>query len=387
MTLRPVVIGAGWAGEGHILGLRDAGVEVVALCGRTPEPAHKRATQLGIAHVRFDWRAALEEFHPDIVSIATPAGPHREMAEFAAQLGCHLVCEKPLATNTADARAMLATVERTGVKHGYAATGCYAPAILQTRLLLTQGVIGQVREIESTAHWNLPVSLLPYCWVHRLDQGGGLLNSLFTHKLAQVLYAVQGSVQAVAGEARSISERAPVGPAIHDYRDIFGLMGTWNPEQASEWRPVDADSAYTVTAQIRMADGNIANALFRGSVLGAAPQPESLVFYGDAGSLSMSSSHGTDDRIQRSILGQQAWEEVPISQEIIATLPQTPDLVQRCWNQFFREFVADVNGGTYSGYPTFRDGYIAVAIMDIARTGYDWTILQSTNKASEGSKR
>jgi predicted dehydrogenase len=269
MTLRAVVIGAGWAGEGHTIGLRDAGVEVVALCGRTPEPTYKRAAELGITDVRFDWRAALKELQPEIVTIATPADPHQEMAEFAAQLGCHVVCEKPLATNTADAHAMLKAVERTGVKHGYAATGCYAPTVLQTRLLLTEGMIGRVYEIESCIHMNLPVGILPYCWLHRLDQGGGLLNNVFTHKLAQVLYATQGTVQAVAGEARLLGDQAPVGPTIHDFREIFGLMGTWNPAQATEWRPVDADMAYTVTAEIRMADGNTANALFRGSTLGA----------------------------------------------------------------------------------------------------------------------
>jgi predicted dehydrogenase len=61
MTIRAVVIGAGWAGEGHTIGLRDAGVEVVALFGRTPEPAYQRAADLGITNVRFDWRAGLEE--------------------------------------------------------------------------------------------------------------------------------------------------------------------------------------------------------------------------------------------------------------------------------------------------------------------------------------
>ena len=39
MTLRAVVIGAGFAGEGHTIALRAAGVDVVVLCGRTPEPA------------------------------------------------------------------------------------------------------------------------------------------------------------------------------------------------------------------------------------------------------------------------------------------------------------------------------------------------------------
>ena len=376
MPLRAVVIGAGWAGEGHTLGLRDAGVEVLALCGRTPEPAYQRAAQLGITDVRFDWRAALTELRPDIVTIGTPADTHREMGELAAELGCHVVCEKPLAANATDAQAMLKAVERAGVKHGYAATGRYAPAILQTRRLLADGMIGRLHEIEAFGHFNLPVQGLPYCWLHRLDQGGGMLNNGFTHKLAQVLYATQGTVQA-AGEARVLADQAAVGPTIHDFRQLFGLLGTWNPAQATEWRAADADMAYTVNAQIRLADGHCANALFRASLVGSTPQPEYLAFHGEAGSLFMSGSHGADDRIQCLRVGQQAWEEVPIAPDILAGLPPTPDLVQRCWNQFFGEFVADVRGEGDTAYPTFCDGYTAATVIDIVRKGYDWQVLSA----------
>jgi hypothetical protein len=51
--------------------------------------------------------------------------------------------------------------------------------------------------------------------------------------------------------------------------------------------------------------------------------------------------------------------------------------LQRCWNQFFREFVADVKGEGYAGYPTFHDGYTAAAVIDVARKGYDWKVLHS----------
>jgi len=47
--------------------LVPAGLNVVALCGRTPEPAQAMAQKLGIADVRLDWRAALQELQPDIV--------------------------------------------------------------------------------------------------------------------------------------------------------------------------------------------------------------------------------------------------------------------------------------------------------------------------------
>ena len=116
MTLRAIVVGTGWAGEGHSKALRGAGVEVVALCGRTPEPAKAMAQKLGIAEVRFDWQQAITTLQPDIVSIATPASLHHEIALVAAQLGCHILCEKPLALNAAQARAMLQAGVQAGVQ-------------------------------------------------------------------------------------------------------------------------------------------------------------------------------------------------------------------------------------------------------------------------------
>jgi hypothetical protein len=77
------------------------------------------------------------------------------------------------------------------------------------------------------------------------------------------------------------------------------------------------------------------------------------------------------------MVGQQGWEEVPIAEAITAGLPQASNPLQRCWNQFFREFVADVKGEGYAGYPTFYDGYTAAAVIDIARNGYDWKALHS----------
>ena len=76
MSLRAIVMGTGWAAEGHTIGLREAGVDVVVMCGRTPEPAYAMEKKLGVAEVRFDWREAIEEFQPDIVVITTPAAPH-----------------------------------------------------------------------------------------------------------------------------------------------------------------------------------------------------------------------------------------------------------------------------------------------------------------------
>jgi hypothetical protein len=80
-----------------------------------------------------------------------------------------------------------------------------------------------------------------------------------------------------------------------------------------------------------------ANALFRASLIGSSPQPEFLVFHGEAGSLYMRGVWAEDGHIQRLMVGQQEWEEVAIAEATTGKLPDAPNPLQRCWNQFFRE--------------------------------------------------
>jgi glutamyl-tRNA reductase len=63
-TLRALVLGSGFAGEGHTLALQDAGVEVVGMAGRTRHVVEAMAASLGIPNVYTDWRVALDELKP-----------------------------------------------------------------------------------------------------------------------------------------------------------------------------------------------------------------------------------------------------------------------------------------------------------------------------------
>ena len=214
---------------------------------------------------------------------------------------------------------MLRAVEQAEVKHAYAATGCYAHAIVSTQRLLAAGLIGQVYESESVLHMNVPSGRLPYGWVHQLGQGGRLFNNVFTHKVAQVLRATGGQVGRAAGEARFVVEHAPVGPVIHDFGDLFRLSDRWDPDAATAGRPVDADMAYTVTLMLQLPHGNNANVVFRGSVLTTTPEPEYLAFHGEGGSRYMCGSHGADDRIRHFAIQHQRWEDLPLPPDVMAT--------------------------------------------------------------------
>src|SRR5215208_4569998 len=105
--LTAIVIGAGFAGEGHTIALRACGVSVEAICARTPHAVQAMADRLGVPIASTDWRAALDDVKPDIVAVATPGGSHEEIVTAAVERGCHLYCDKPLAPETRTAERLV----------------------------------------------------------------------------------------------------------------------------------------------------------------------------------------------------------------------------------------------------------------------------------------
>lgn len=360
MRLRALVIGAGWAGEGHTMALRSAGAEVVAACGRSDAPARTFAARLDIPEVRLDWRSAIAEFRPDIVAIATPAASHTEMAVAAAAAGCHILCDKPLAVNASGAASMLEAVEHAGVKHAYAPASCLSPAITVARDLVADGLIGTLTGVESTHHagWGLP---RPYSWMDDLNLGGGALNNLFTHKLAQVLRVTGGTPASIAGEARNFRPRVPVGARVHDFRELFRPL-TGEEVEAMPWRPADADTSYSVIMELGLPLGPPISARFDGSATARSRTAATLVIYGLRGTLMLTGGNEMSPReLHHYDYGRDSWIELPVPADT------TADLVQQDWNVLAKRFAEDIRREAHDDYPTFEDGWLASAIIDMVR--------------------
>ena len=97
--LRVVLAGSGYVTPFHIAGWQALpDVQVVAIAARNESVAKERARQFGIA------------------DICTPPEAHGEQIELAARYGAHVICQKPLAVSVSLAQAMLATVEKAGVR-------------------------------------------------------------------------------------------------------------------------------------------------------------------------------------------------------------------------------------------------------------------------------
>ena len=387
--LRGLVLGSGFAGQGHARALRDAGVNIVGMVARTPAVVEQVARDLGIPSWGADWKHALDELKPDLVAIGTPGGAHYQPVLDALDRGCHVYCDKPLSATAAEAKTLYRRSRDAGVKSAFAASFRYQPHALLARDLVKEGAIGEPWEVECVSHYNLN-PLIPFGWSHRMDQGGGRLNNNFTHKLSIAMHVLDGAVVAAKGEARNDMPRAPVVGGVHDFRIRERYAPTreeiaGNPDRWS-WADVDAEWSYTVLAQIDSpyAERQPVSALFRHGGLLPRFHGDYVAFYGSRGAIHIEGSYAQGPLHVRANGGQ--WSVVPMRKSITDAMPEIEDDTQRNWTQLAREFVADTLGRGYSGYQTFRDGWIFQEVIDAVRSESGWTKIDQDSGRKAGRR-
>ncbi|MBZ0300901.1 MAG: Gfo/Idh/MocA family oxidoreductase [Anaerolineae bacterium] len=370
-TLRALIQGSGFAGQGHTLALRDAGVEIVGMVSRTPEVVQQVAAELTIPYASTDWTQALRDLQPDIVAIGTPGGAHYGPILEALAMGCHVYCDKPLAVTAAEAKHLYQKAIERGVKTAYATSYRYQPHALLAKELIASGSIGEPQEVECISHYNLN-PLIPFGWSHRMDQGGGRLNNNFTHKLAIVLHVLDGQVLAVNGETRNDLPRAPIVHGVHDFRERERFAPAANQLEGAAWAEGDAEWSYTVLAHMQPGPRTTqpVSALFKHSGLQPRYQEDYVAFYGSEAALYISGSYAQGPLMRCPRGG--TWQAIPLPAHITDALPAIDDDTQRNWTQLAREFVADIRGEGSAAYQTFREGWMFQEIIDAVRAGRGW---------------
>ena len=114
--MKIALAGAGAFGEKHLDSLKLIdGVEVTSLVGRRLEPTQKIAAKYGIGHATTDLAESLARDDVDAVILCTPTQMHAAQAIQCMDAGKHVQVEIPLADSLADAEAVLAKSEATGL--------------------------------------------------------------------------------------------------------------------------------------------------------------------------------------------------------------------------------------------------------------------------------
>ena len=114
--MKIALAGAGAFGEKHLDGLKLIdGVEVTSLVGRRLEPTQAIAAKYGIGHATTDLAETLARDDVDAVILCTPTQMHAAQAIQCMDAGKHVQVEIPLADSLADAEAVLAKQQETGL--------------------------------------------------------------------------------------------------------------------------------------------------------------------------------------------------------------------------------------------------------------------------------
>ena len=108
-TIRTAVIGTGFMGKVHTEMIRRLGnVEVAGLAASPGRDCTGLGEAFCVERVTNDWRSRVEDPAIDGVHVCSPNARHAEQAEAALRAGKHVLCEKPLAMSSNQARRMLA---------------------------------------------------------------------------------------------------------------------------------------------------------------------------------------------------------------------------------------------------------------------------------------
>jgi predicted dehydrogenase len=182
------IVGTGIGAIVHVPVARAAGLTVQALVGRDQAKTEQRAALLGIPHACTALDEALAVPGVDVVTVATPPFTHPEITHRAIAAGKHVICEKPLGRDTAEALALLRAAEHAGIVHLFGTEfRFFTPNALLERVV-REGRIGEPRFAFFRAQMDTladPTTEAPE-WFFDAERGGSWLVGAGSHVLDQI---------------------------------------------------------------------------------------------------------------------------------------------------------------------------------------------------------
>jgi len=212
------VVGTRFWGEGfHIPGLASReDIELVALCGRDAAHAQSVADKFNIPRVYGDWREMLAREKLDGVSITTPNHLHHPITLAALDAGLHVICEKPLALNAAQAREMLTRATARRRKHLVMFDYRAMPAARRAKELIDTGFVGRVYHVLAIyQHGSYVDPARAFAWrMSKAESGSGTLGDLASHIIDLTRWWV-GEFARVSGQLTTFT-RERLHPVTQD---------------------------------------------------------------------------------------------------------------------------------------------------------------------------
>jgi len=191
------IIGCGQIAARHAEQIKNNG-QLTAVCDVVKERADNFSQQYG-AKAYYDVDKLLQqEKEIDIVSVCTPNGLHAVHTIKSLKSGKHVLCEKPMAISTRDAKEMIEAEKLTGKKLFVVKQNRYNPPVVFLKQLISEKKLGRILNFQINCFWNRPVSYYQSSWKGTRQLDGGTLFTQFSHFI-DLLYWLLGDVSNAQG--------------------------------------------------------------------------------------------------------------------------------------------------------------------------------------------
>jgi len=206
-TFRYAIIGGGGGiAATHLKALAALpGAQVVGLSDLNVENVMPRAAEIGCPHYT-DHHVMLAELKPDIAVVCTPHPSHAALVIDCLEAGMHVLVEKPLTIDVAQADAMIAAAEAANRILAVSFQQRFRPVIAHIKQLIESGEVGSLVRVLCVEPWfrtNTYYGSATWrgTWT---GEGGGVLMNQGPHPLDLMCYLV-GSPTSVQGTIRTMA--------------------------------------------------------------------------------------------------------------------------------------------------------------------------------------
>src|ERR1700760_3231917 len=162
--VRVGIIGSQFQADCHAASIRMVEDDMTVVAVASPTAAHARplADRYQIPRVYSDYREFAKDPEIEAVTITAPNALHCEMTVAMAKAGKHVICEKPLCVNPAEADQMIEACRANGVLLLYAEELFFTPKYLKAKEMADSGAFGKVHLVKQSEKHFGPHS--PWFW-------------------------------------------------------------------------------------------------------------------------------------------------------------------------------------------------------------------------------
>ena len=195
--MKIALVGVGGMGGVHFniyKGMTD--IELVALCDIRMDMLKEKAGDLPVK-LYADIDEMLEKEKPDLVDICTPTYLHVEMAIKAMEAGAHVLSEKPMSLNVAEADQLLEVIKKTGKRYMTAQVVRFMNAYEYLRAVIESKKYGKLESlymcrVSQTPRWSWDN------WFLDEKRSGHVIMDLMIHDI-DFMQSVLGSPREITG--------------------------------------------------------------------------------------------------------------------------------------------------------------------------------------------